>query len=430
MRNRNADPDEGAILVITLAFLAFFGLVALALLDESGAGLKNSGVVSAFGKKVYNADSAIDLAIQAVRTDATLCPDIAAGTTTISSALAINATSQPVTVTCKTIDDGASGGWRGYSIITTSSDVDSLQTQSGPDKTVTGAIYNAGGITGAKDVLVTGANYYQATAPCDVRAKASPTPPFGTICPAAKPVLDAQLPAMPLISNPPADTTSQPGCTIFSPGKYTSPPDLSKLNYFKSGVYYFDFPSGVGWAISKTTVVGGIPGPDSSNLALPCYPETSPNGSGVEFVLQGSSTISIGNQAKVELYSRRPATPDGTSGISLFVQGSRSVPVLQQTNGNPQVVIHGSVYSPDAEVLTNATGGVSFWMLNGIVAKKLLLQSTGNGLQVSTQGGTTRRRILITASAPGGAGERVVTSRAVIDIAPDDSVAVESRRSQ
>lgn len=431
MRRLQAQSDEGAILVITLAFLAFFGLVALALLGQSNAGLKNSVAISGLAKKVYSADGAIDYAMEAIQTDSTLCPDKAAGSTPVGGSVVINADAQPVSISCQTIDNGSAGGWRGFGIVTTSSDADSLQTQSGPDKIVDGAVFIAGGVTGAKNVIVHGADFFQAQNPCSPQGSASPNPPFGTVCGATSPTLDAVVATAPATTDPPKDTTTQPGCTIFSPGVYTTAPVLGKNNYFKSGVYYFrDIGA---WTIDKVSVAAGTPGADTTDLVTPCFAEgATANGSGAEFVLQGTSTMAVTNQAEVEIYSRQPPTPDGTSGISLFVQGSRPGAALTQLNGNPRVVIHGSVYSPDANVLTNATGGVSFWMLNGIVAKKLLLQSTSDGLKVATSAGNSSRRVVITATAPGASGERVVMATAVVDVAadPGHTLTVISRRTE
>ncbi|MCU1671980.1 MAG: hypothetical protein JWN77_93 [Frankiales bacterium] len=427
-RNLDSRSDDGVILVITLAFLAFFGLVAVALLAQGGAGLRSTGAVGELGKKLYSADGAVDLGIEAVQADQTLCPDLAAGERTISPSVVVDGDANPVALTCRTLDNGSSGGWQGYGIVTTSSATDSLQTQSGADKTVTAPIFNAGGISGVKDVLVSGANYFQAGTTCTGSASASPSPPYGVLCGRPAPLLNATLPAVPPATNPAPDTLTRPGCTIFSPGVYTSPPVLGDNNYFKSGVYYFN---DVGtWNIAKQSVVGGTSGGEASELALPCYNELAPNGSGVEFVLRGNSTMSVSNQATVELFSRRPNSADGSPGISLYVEGSRTAAALTQTNGNARFVIHGTLYSPDAEVLTNATGSVSFWVLNGIVAKKFRLQSTGDALKITTTATPSGRRVLITATATGSAGARSVMANAVVDIAGDaaHTISLVSRR--
>jgi hypothetical protein len=430
MKRTDARSDEGAILLLVLGFLAFFGIVAVALLAQSGSSLKSGNAVQTFGKKVYSADSGIDFGIEALRTDATLCPDDKAPETTITTSLVVDNQVAPVTVKCRTSTAGSSGGWRGFGIITTSTDADSLQLKSGPDKTISGAVFVNGGITGAKDLKVENANYYQSsTRPCSGKATATPAPPYGKICSASLPVLDATPPAPAGPTNPAPDTTTRPGCTIFRPGTYTTQPALGNNNYFKSGVYYFNDVGA--WTIEKATVVGGTRGGETSELTLPCYDEPTPNGDGVEFVLQGTSRMIVGNKGKVELFSRRPTAPDGTPGTSLFVVGSPpGGSALDQTNGNPQAVFHGAVYAKDAEVGTNAVGGVSFWMLNGVVASKLLLQSSGDGLKVSTEGGASSRTVVLTSEVPVGSGERLVKATAVLSIATDRTVTVLSRRSE
>ncbi len=264
------------------------------------------------------------------------------------------------------------------------------------------------------------------------------TLPYALICePRATPSFAAVAPAVPPSLNPAPDTATVPGCSIFSPGRYTTKPVLDpNRNYFKSGVYYFDFAGT--WNIDKTSVVGGTFGTETTRLDAPCWLESAPNGDGVTWVFRGSASLAVINDANVELFSRRPPAPDGTPQVSVFVEGTRSgacVPgwsgcSIAQLNGNPQIVLHGLIYSPQASVVTNATGDVSFYMLNGVVASRLLLQSVGDGLLVSPAEGATTRTIVLEATASKAGDPREIVARAVGTVQPDGSLRVLSRWSK
>jgi uncharacterized membrane protein (UPF0136 family) len=283
-------------------------------------------------------------------------------------------------------------------------------------------VFVGGGVDLKRPINLTHGTFVQTGTPCAGAAVTSSTPPLCDAT-ATAPVLDAAAPAVP--GDAPAPTTVA-GCKIFSPGKYTTAPILDPdRNYFKSGVYYFDF-AGV-WDINKTSVVAGTVNGETTYLDAPCYNEATPDGQGAEWVFRNSAALTISNSARVEVHARRPASPDGTPGISVFVLGTRAGAALDQLNGNPQAVFHGTVYSPNADIGTNATGGVSFYMLNGVVANRLLLQSTGNGLLLSTEGGTSARNVLLTATASRGSDGRTVVAHAVVTVEPDNSLQVLSR---
>lgn len=423
--------DEGAVLVLVLAFLAGVGVVTLALLSQTGVAVRNTTVVADFGKKVYSADSALDVALEAVQTDMTLCPEVSASPAVLSPGVTVDGDVDPVVVTCRTTA-GSAGGYRGYSIVTTdASSSSSLATQSGGDKAVTGPVFVAGGADLKKRVVVTGGSYVQATTPCPAAgSEVQVSPPHALLCgPRPTPTLDVVAPAVPSTVDPLPDTTTVPGCSIFSPGRYTAKPVLNaNRNYFKSGVYYFDFAGA--WNIDKTSVVGGTAGSATTELDAPCLLESSPDGDGVVWVFRGTSALTVSNAARVELFARRPPTPDGTSGLSVVVEGPRTGSSIDQLNGNPQVVFHGLVYSPQASIGTNAVGSVSFYMLNGVVASRLLLQSVGNGLLVGTEGGGSTRNIVLEATASKGTDARTVVARVVGTVEPDGTLSVLSRWSR
>ena len=422
--------DEGAVLILVLAFLSAVGVVVLALLTQVEVGVKSTSVISDFGKKVYSADSGLDVALEAIQTDATLCPETSTTHSVITSGLVVDAGIDPVTVTCKTTS-GSAGGFGGYSVVTTdATSATSLATQSSGSKKVRGSVFVAGRSDLNKLVEVSNGNFVQATAPCPAAGtEVVVATPYRLICqPRPTPTASVVAPAVPAAVNPAPDTTTVPGCSIFSPGRYTNKPVLStNRNYFRSGVYYFDFAGP--WNIDKTSVVGGTAGSETTNLDAPCLPEGSPNGDGVTWVFRGTATLTVSNSARVELFSRRPLTPDGTPKVSILVQGTRVGASIDQVTGDAKVVLHGLLHSPQASIITNAVGTVSFYALNGVVASTLLLQSVGEGLLVNTSEGSTTRTFVLEATAVKGS-ERHVVARAVGSVQPAGTLLVQSRWSR
>lgn len=424
------DDDEGAVLILVLAFLGTVGIVILALLTQVGVGVKSTSVISDFGKKTYSADSGLDVALEAIQTDATLCPETSTIASGITSGLVVDAGIDPVTVTCKTTS-GSAGGFGGYSVVTTdATSATSLATQNSGSKKVRGSVFVAGRSNLMKLVEVDNGNFIQATAPCPTAGTGvAVAAPYRLICePRPTPTASVVAPAAPAAVNPAPNTTTVPGCSIFSPGRYTNKPVLStSRNYFRSGVYSFEFAGP--WNIDATSVVGGTAGSETTNLDAPCLLEGSPNGDGVTWVFRGTATLTVSNSARVELFSRRPLTPDGTPKVSIFVQGTRVGASIAQVTGTEKLVFHGLVYSPQAGVVTNAVGTVSFYALNGVVASTLLLQSIGDGLLVNTSEGLTTRTFVLEATAVRG-GERNVVARAVGSVQPDGTLLVQSRWSR
>src|SRR4051812_22405937 len=106
LRQVSSSHDDGAILLIALAFLLLFGVFIAALLGETSTSFKATQVVQSRIAKTYNADAGIDYAIMKMRRDATICPNPTAGvqsvTADLPSGLLVNGTSA-VTVTCQTL---------------------------------------------------------------------------------------------------------------------------------------------------------------------------------------------------------------------------------------------------------------------------------------------------------------------------------------
>src|SRR4051812_8284605 len=142
--------DQGASLVIVLAFLAVFGVLVVLLLGQTTTSFGRTLVSRTYNEKSFAADAGVDAAITRLRADDTLCPK--AGATGALTPLSVN--SKTVTVTCRTIS-GSSAGAGGYALITTDPGGSSFDTQSGGggEKRIIGSVYSSG-FTNSVDVFV------------------------------------------------------------------------------------------------------------------------------------------------------------------------------------------------------------------------------------------------------------------------------------
>jgi hypothetical protein len=250
--------------------------------------------------------------------------------------------------------------------------------------------------------------------------------------------------------------------TVLRPGHYTSPlPSgfLSGETYMRSGVYYFDQvgPMYVGGSSSASgTLIGGQPSANdhvymTDPSACPGLADPPGSGTGVEIILGGNSSLQAqSSNSAMELFSRFPATPDGsTPGISIYqVQQSDAAagwnpstyvniePDLynaQVTNpdlvhvGVPEssgidnttnllVSIHGMIYAPAGNVELTEPTTVSFPIApGGADVYALDAESTAVGTEAGTSAPPPAFGYFdITATAKGVNGDKAITSHAVV----------------
>ena len=446
--------DEGAILLLVLAFLLLFGLFISALLAQTSSSFRTTDVVRDRAAKTYNADAGVDFGIMRIRQDQTLCPNVAAGersiTTELSGGLNVNPDSQSVTVTCRTIEGSAIGA-NGYAAMLLSPDADALETGNGNGKVIEGPVFVKGGFKLNKPLKVVEGDVEKGSTGCTAPANLIVTAPYSFTCPVTTPSLPAHdLPSYPTTSRGKTGASVAGGCTVFRPGIYTQAPDLGAKNYFTSGVYVFRDISL--WAVGRADVYGGEQA-TGENLSItsgaPCTTDSgagaTPNGTGVQFIFEGNSRVELENQSRIELFNRTPqGAAEGTPGISVYAVGSdapapwkpynSSQPVIGLKNGTtPEAAFHGLIYAPTAKVQLFATNSTVAQSLAGIVADKLLLESSAsaNALSIAGTKGKGKRVVIITATAPGNdVGEAAITSTAVLEIANDaaKSFRVVSRR--
>jgi hypothetical protein len=81
-----------------------FGIVIAAVLTQEQASIKTTPVVSDHSSKLYASDGGVDYAIQAVRSNSSLCPSVFGPTVTSLPPITLNG--HQVDVTCRTIEGG------------------------------------------------------------------------------------------------------------------------------------------------------------------------------------------------------------------------------------------------------------------------------------------------------------------------------------
>ena len=440
------------MLLLALAFLLLFGLFIAALLGLTSASFGTTKVVHSRTIKNYNADSGVDYGLMRLRQDSTFCPNGSVGQQSITAELAaglkVNG-SKPVTVTCQTVDTGRAPGANGYAAIVRSPATDAFTTKNGLDKRIEGAVYVAGGLNLDQPLVVQGdlekgsGGAGGCTRPSADKLTFDTEPPYTWVCTSAAPAdPDHALPAYPTTSRTNIGTVLSGNCTVFKPGLYTLAPKLGSKNYFTSGVYVF---KNIGrWDIMKADVYGGAQ-TTGVNLQVttgaPCTTDAlageAGHGTGVEFIFEGDSRMNFQTQSRMELFERAPAgaigsegtagisvyaVPPATSGWTPFTGGATNDPVISLGNGStPEMAFHGLIYAPTAGVELFATNGTVAQALNGVVCNTLLLSSSASaqGLSISVGSALGARDVLITATAPGDAGEASTTSTAIVEVKND-----------
>lgn len=476
---RQTHVDEGAVLVLVLVFVVVIGLLSVALLEESRAGVITTSTVTRNQARVAAVNGGVDAAIQSLRTDPTLCG--APGSTSTLAPLTLN--NQAVTVSCTSRPDGSSAGADGWALFLNQT-TSVFRTQGNPndDRLISGPVYNAGTYPASWDlsanVIVTNGGVLQrgATAcpssPLPSRLTvSSPAPGLYAYCtgpgpslPPPSQALDALWPGAVLPATALASTTTGSGsnqCRRFSPGRYTSAPIISPsgVNYFRNGVYFLDNVDN--WQVGGW-VLGGLPGPgETRQSAIPstCNSGDSSSGAlstGVVFVLGGNSRISLSSGDRMELHSPRLAAQPDLTGVSIYTVPSGlpasspfrssvstvsgTTPILQvsnngstscaaggnggQANGS-QLVVHGNVYAPDKCIVAGIMGTGAMAMLRGgVVAGSLELRSSAsvsNTGFISNGATSGQRTVVITATSAAGVNSKAISATAVVSIANDSN---------
>ncbi|MEX2267137.1 MAG: hypothetical protein WEA75_00475 [Acidimicrobiia bacterium] len=467
-----AHGEGGTSLILAMGFLALMGTFTASILTVAFTSFKTTQVVRGSQDKHYGADGGADVAVQLLRASSSYCPTVS-GTPTNLPDQTING--RTVHITCQTLSGSTGtpgGGLATHSLVVTGynnpngtpADRDhSFRTEGNTladSVSIGGPVFNAGAfefnddepvvqIVGNLDQYNDSPGQYCSASKSNAASTGNPTVTGAWTCRVAAsfPVPDP----VPTLIVPTADAPAkivQGECTIFFPGKYTATPTFDKNNkyYFASGVYYFPNLGNIHLA---GELFGGKPGPTETQAlttATPCATDATANslipgsatGSGVEFVLGGSSKLEIDDHMKnkIELFARVPAIPasEGTPGVSIYAPRTsgpnyvawNSDKVLHMDGNKSTMVVHGLLYTPNGNIdgiyaLQNPGNAPVF--MDGIVAQRITInfdnQSPVTSALTTINPGTpaTPRTIVITATAdPLDPGEAPTVIKAVVQL--------------
>ena len=242
-------------------------------------------------------------------------------------------------------------------------------------------------------------------------------------------------------------TTDVHGCTIWEPGRYSSPITFANgsYNYLRSGNYFFDNVGTVN--VNQTYVLAGYPGvsgpsvvgtaPGDTANTNPCRFEwSSGDTSGASFYLGGNSRFEVTGNGSLEVSGRA----QGKYFVGVQALDSDRAPYASTLTGdgtlmravsgsNKELSIQGTVWAP-------ATGMAFDTLANDAVGA-----ITGGAVlaELSAGAAANANNLLITVESQPGAASLLLTStavkdgttitRVVADYRPTDgAVAVVSRR--
>lgn len=393
--------DRGAALPLVLGFVVLVSAITVALLGQAAANMRNTRVAKDHQTKVYATSSALDWAIQQLRSDPTICPtEGSSGTLTYPS----SDSRVHVTIECTATEGGAVGA-AGWSVFTTGGAGVTIETQSGAGsgaKRIAGPVYNSGGWDLSADLTVADGFVRQASSgsgcpaqPSRLRSDPGGRAGFyscGPSIPTPAPVrsVDELVSGASFDLNPPYETIG--ACRVFSPGRYTVAPELSGgTNYFRPGVYVLDnveMPIARQGA-SVPVAIAGVPTEGPLPSALNGCPGVAPVRNGVVFLLGGRGAISV-DRAHLEIHPYYPNGPDGRPTQSIYQLQSplsdvvTDVPTghvaLRTSNGQGQeLIVHGNVHVASSAVVLTGTGiGHDIQLLGGVVSRSLTIQASAN----------------------------------------------------
>ncbi|MER8185827.1 hypothetical protein [Kitasatospora sp. NPDC094015] len=349
------DDDQGAILIVALAFVVVCSLLAVSVLTFAGTSLKASGVYVDQGKRAYGADGATQLAIANFAqgnpcADYTAPPINGRQMTVHCDPLNASPTSTRATQPQDALRSLGQGADEGINVTT-------------PGLRVQGSVFSHANITtgGGASMVVTGD--VSAVGTCSGAVSRTQLPP--TQAPYAHDCADdtPPAPADAVVGADPDHTPpttavpvrrTVPGCpgagawlVRLQPGYYDDARALTRLTggdcpnvvvWLQPGLYYFDFTftsTAALWTIGDPTVsvVGGTPaGWDPAAPTRPAVPvpggcdRTRP--AGVEVMMGGGSRFQV-DRGHVELCA--PVTPDAQQVAVYGVQPSKPSHTLRAT---------------------------------------------------------------------------------------------------
>ncbi len=453
-----------------LALVALLGLSLIVgvIMTQVEVNANNSVAIAELRDKTFAADGGIEYTIQKMRQDSSICSSVTAAGW--SDTVTLNGHS--VDVSCD-VRSGFATALSTWAAVATSP-TGEFETQGGAStpKLINGPSYAVGDLELGADIEVTNGALLQASPPCS----GTPTWTGGGTAEPGTIIVCTALPHPSIITTLPClascgaatpfnmvDRGPDPAyeigtCRIFLPGKYTALTlPQNTHNYFASGVYYFENTGEI--RVDRADVFGGKRSATDPQEAAPVVTQDTAcatdvdaginDGTGVEWILGGDSWVNIAssNSTSFELYRRIPANSpngdEGTPGISIrtvpnpappgYITTAISGSYIFDSGGgsNPQVVVHGTIYTPEFPVALRKTNASEAVALSGVWGSSLLLEASASaspGPLASVQTSPAHRFIVVTATAYGNGASKDITTTAVIELRDDatHSVVVDS----
>ncbi|MFF3020443.1 hypothetical protein [Streptomyces sp. NPDC057939] len=369
---RPRDDEQGAALILALAFIVVFGLVTVSVLSFAATGLKTAGVYVDQSRRVYSADGATQLAIKNF-SQGNPCADYTApplnGQQMIvhcdplnTSAAAARATQPQDALRSlgKTAGDGINVTTPGLRVQGSVFSRSNITTGAGGSMVVSGDVSAVGDCSPAVSQSRLPSNQAPYAHGC---ANDTPSAPADEVV-GADPDHAPPVTAVPVRRTVPACPGPGSWLVRLQPGHYDDAEALTRLTgggcpdvvvWLQPGVHYFDlgFTGGAAvWTVTDPTVsvVGGTPaGWDPGSPTRPTVP--NPGGcdrtrpEGVEVMMGGASQFRV-DRGHVELCA--PVTP-GAQRIAVYgVQPPKPSQTL-----TPTAVIANTGFADPGHALTS-----------------------------------------------------------------------------
>lgn len=462
--------DRGAVLPLVLVVTVVLALVVVAVAGYTSSALRYGKVVESRADRIASADSAMSDAVEQLelrRPIGALCSTFAGDGAGVSVPFPQQVNGVDVTVNCKIVG-GTLPPVDGWALVITGlgpggaalpPGTRSFEFTNGGTPEIGGPVYvhdpttsrmtfsktttivegdiwypdsgcaNAGG-KNPSDI-----NFERSTVPVDGNLKFDPTSRsvyclnqslldlFGATGPTP------DLAGLPM--NPPSDTTTSPGCTMFSPGVYTTQPVLGNNNYFRSGTYEFRNIGKLevkGSAVHfghDPTLAGTYPVTDNSACD---YARQNDAPTGATLYTSGNTQIDLQANSAFEISRRsqgynRPGGAVSSSLVSFQVLSSSltsSQSLIEASSGaKKEFAAHGLVWAPHSSVLFDTVPTQKAAALRGgAVIGRLVggVTASASGFVIEVPSPTSNIKVLLTAVATDDQGETSV--RVVADYRP------------
>gem|GEM_PF-1629370 len=461
--------DHGAVLPLVLVVTVVLALVVLAVADYTATTLRYGQVVESRADRLASADAAMGDAIEQLelrRNIGMLCSTLVGDGDGLWVPFPQQVNGVDVTVNCKIVG-GTLPPVDGWAIVITGLGPGGVPLPAGPSFEFTnGGNPEIGGPVYVNDPTTSWMNFSKPTTivegdiwyrddncanagknPADINFARStvsvdsnlnfvPTTRgvyclnqswadlFGSVGPTP-----ADLTGLPV--DPPPDTTTSPGCKVFSPGVYTTQPVLENNNYFQSGNYEFRNIGKLalsGQAVHfghDPTLAGSYP--ITANTACD-FARQNDAATGATLYTSGNTQIELRSNSSFEISRRAQAhaRPSGTASTSLVgfqvldssLSSTQSL-VEASAGAKKEFALHGLLWAPNSSLLFETVptkkiaalrGGAVIGRFEGGVT------AAAAGFVIEVPIATSNTKLLLTAVATDDRGETSV--RVVADYRP------------